>query len=186
MHGYLKRLVLAATFVGLVTAARAQQPFVTFISNNKMEAWWLRASFNPMHTQVRGIPVAKIKDGWCKATEFTRDLMPTKEMAEEGSDKLIDELKLSFLLEGTFDRSKTRQVATVGVYETCAGQKGTFLLVIDKDTSRVRFVDATPSKTQFAILAPDRKDVVVLYCLECDDSAKLRWNAKKKVFALVR
>jgi len=181
----MTRIALALVLTVLAHAACAQD-FITFVSDNKMEAWWLRASFNPAGTEVRGIPVAQIKKNWCKATEFTRELMPKKEMAEEGSDKLMDEVGLSFSTEGNFDRSGTKQVALVGVYQTCAGQKGSFLLVIDKDTNKVRFVDATPAKTQFAVLAPDRKDIVILYCMECDNGATLRWNAKKKAFAFVR
>ncbi len=182
----MKNVVLAIVLALFATAAHAQLPFVTILSDNKMGAWWLRVSFNPMHAEVRGIPVAQIHKDWCKATEFTRALMPSKEMAEEGSGKLMDEIGLSFSVEGNFDRSKTRQVALVGVYETCAGQKGTFLLVIDKGTTKVRFVDATPGKTQFAILAPDKKDVVILYCMECDNGATLRWSANRKTFAFVR
>ena len=181
----MTRFAFAIALIVLASSAYAQG-FVTFTSDNKMEAWWLRASFHPMHTEVRGIPVAQVRKDWCKATEFTHELMPKKEMAEEGSDKLIDELKLSFAVEGNFDRSKTKQVATVGVYETCAGQKGSFLLVINKDTNKVRFVGATPGKAQFAILAPDKRDIVILYCLECENGATLRWNAKKKAFAFVR
>ena len=114
--------------------------------------------------------------------EFTRDLMPNKEMTEESSAKLMDEMKLSFSVTSNFDRSKTRQVALVGVYQTCGGEKGSFLLVIDEGTKNIRFVEATPSKTQFAVLSPDKRDIVILYCMECDNGAILRWNAKKKVF----
>jgi hypothetical protein len=108
--------------------------------------------------------------------------MPKKEMEEDGSERIMDEAGLSFAVEGNFDRSKTKQLAVVGVYETCGGEKGTFLLVIDKDTSRIRFVDGSPSNAQFAVLATQKSDIVMLFCMECDNSATLRWNAKKKVF----
>ena len=54
----MKRMLFAALVVALATAAQAQ-PFAT-VKPGK-EAWWLRTSFNPMHTDVRGIPVAKIR-----------------------------------------------------------------------------------------------------------------------------
>ncbi|MEA2874211.1 MAG: hypothetical protein QOH67_4187 [Hyphomicrobiales bacterium] len=179
----MTRVALAIILTVFATAAQAQG-FYTLKQGK--EAWWLRASFNPMHTEVRGIPVRSIRPNWCKATEYTRALMPKKEMEEEGSGKLMDEVGLSFSVTGNFDRSKTRQVALVGVYESCAGQKGAFLLVIDEATQKVRFVDATPSKTQFAVLAPDKKDIVILYCMECDVGGTLRWNAKKKAFAWLK
>jgi len=141
-----------------------------------------------MHTEVRGIPVQKIRPDWCKATEFTRELMPKKEMEEEGSDKIMDEVGLAFAVEGRFVRNRrgARQVALVGVYQTCAGKKGRFLLVLDQGSNNIRFVDVTPTETQFAVLAPDKRAVVILYCLECDVGDTLRWNTNKKAFAWVK
>jgi hypothetical protein len=37
-------------------------------------AWWLRARFHPFETEVRGIPVQKIRKDWCKASEFRRNV----------------------------------------------------------------------------------------------------------------
>jgi len=179
----MTRILFAAFIVAFATAAQAQG-FAT-VKPGK-DPWWLRTSFNPMHTEVRGIPVGKIRPDWCKATEFTRALMPKKEMEEEGSDKIMDEVGLSFAVTGNFDRSKTTQVALVGVYQECSGKKGSFLLIIDDGTQKVRFVHATPTETQFAVLAPDKRDVVVLYCLECDVGDTLRWNTKKKAFGWAR
>jgi hypothetical protein len=179
----MKRILLAAILVALATATHAQQPFAT-VKPGK-EAWWLRTSFNPMHTEVRGIPVQKIRRSWCKATEFTRDLMPKKEMDEEKSAQLMDEVGLAFSFTGSFDRSKTKQVALVGVYQECAGKRGSFLLIIDEGTQKVRFVGTTPGETQFAILSVHKNDIVIGYCMECDSGDVLRWNAKKKAFRWV-
>ena len=176
----MKRILLAAVLAAFASIAQAQT-----VAPGK-EAWWLRTSFTPTHTEVRGIPVAQIQKGWCKATEFTHELMPKKEMEAEGSDRLMKEIGLTFAVTSNFDRSKTRQTALVGVYQTCAGQKGFFLLVIDEGTTRIRFVAATPSETQFSVLAPDKKDIVVLYCLECSQGDTLRWSAKKKAFGWVK
>jgi hypothetical protein len=181
----MKRLAFVVFFALLVTTAQAEQAFVTVKPEPKMEAWWLRAEFHPMDAQVRGIPVAQIRRNWCKATEYTRDLIP-KELLEESGSDTMKETGLSFSVTGNFDRSKTRQVALVGVYQTCGGLKGSFLLVIDEDTKKVRFVNASASKTQFAVLAADKNDIVILYCMECDVGGRLRWNAKQKKFAWAR
>jgi hypothetical protein len=179
----MKRSVLAVIFAALATLAYAEQAFVTVKPG--AEAWWLRASFNPLHTEVRGIPVAQIRRNWCKASEYTRELIPNALLLEGGSDTM-KEAGLAFSLEGNFDSSKVKQVALVGVYQTCAGQKGSFLLVIDEGTSKVRFLDTSPGKTQFAVLAADKNDIVLLHCMECDIGGTLRWSAKKKAFAWVR
>ena len=48
--GAMKRIVFAAIFAVLATAASAQS-LVTVPPGSKMEAWWLRAQFHPMHTE---------------------------------------------------------------------------------------------------------------------------------------
>ena len=183
--GAMKRIVLAAICAVLATGASAQR-FVTVPPGSKMEAWWLRAQFHPMHTEVRGIPVGKIRPDWCKATEYKRELFPKELLIENGTD-LMAYSHQSFALTGNFDRSKSRQVALVGVYQTCGGEKGSFLLIIDEDTRRVRFVDAIPGKTQYAALAlAPRNTIALVHCMECEDSGLLRWNATKKAFDWVK
>lgn len=176
-------IAVLAALVALAAAAHAQQPFATVAPGP--DAWWLRTSFNPMHTEVRGIPVQKVRRNWCKATEFTRALMPKKEMEEEKSGQLMDEVGLAFSFAGNFDRSKTKQVALVGVYQECGGRKGSFLLIIDESTQKVRFVDTTPGAYQFSILSVHANDIVHSPCMECDGGGVLRWNAKKKAFGWV-
>jgi hypothetical protein len=174
------RVVAILALVALATTAHAQQPFATVAPGP--EAWWLRTSFNPLHTEVRGIPVAKIHRNWCKATEFTRALMPQKEMAEQKSEQVMDEVGLAFSFTGNFDRSKAKQVALVGVYQECGGRKGTFLLIIDEGTQKVRFIDTTPEERQFAILSVHENDIGFSSCMECHGGATLRWNARQKAF----
>jgi hypothetical protein len=108
------------------------------------------------------------------------------ERGRDLTEKMMKQYGMSFSTVGNFDRSKTQQAALVGVYQTCAGQKGSFLLVLDEGSKKIRFVDASPSKTQFAILTGDKKDIVIMYCLECDVGGVLRWNAKKKAFGWVK
>lgn len=180
----MKRLVLAVAFAAFATTAPAQsQDFATVKPGN--EAWWLRTSFTPLHTEIRDIPIAQIRKGWCKATEYTFDLMPQKEMREGESEKAMKEAGLTFAVTGSFDRSNTRQLTLVGVYQTCAGQTGSFLLVMDEESKKVRFIDGRPSEHQFAAVSANKNDIVVTYCLECDSGAVLRWNAKKKAFGWV-
>jgi hypothetical protein len=181
----MKRIAFAVIFAALSTVASAQS-FVTVPPGSKLEAWTLRAQFHPQHTEVRGIPVARIRPDWCKATEYRRELFPKELLIENGTDVMAYSHQ-SFALTGQFDRSNTRQVALVGVYQTCAGGKGSFLLIIDEDTRKVRFVDAIPSKAQYAALSlAPRNTIALFHCMECHDSGLLRWDPRKKSFAWVK
>ena len=181
----MKRIVFAAIFAALATVASAQS-LVTVPPGSKMEAWWLRAQFHPMDQEVHGIPVGKIRRNWCKATEYKRELFPKSLLVENGTD-LMAYSHQSFSLTGSFDHSGAKQVALVGVYQTCGGEKGSFLLIIDEGTRKVRFVDAIPRKTQYAALAlAPRNTIALFHCMECEDSGLLRWNPKKKTFAWVQ
>ena len=180
----MKRIAVVVLLAVFATVAQAQS-FFTFINDNKMEAWWLRAAFNPTHAEVRGIPVAKIRKSWCKATEFTTENMKDL-LAMEQAGETMKEAGLSFAVAGHFDRSKVRQVALTGVYQACGGEKGSFLLIIDEGTNKVRFVDEMPGETQFAAVGAHKNDIVLTPCLECDSGTVLRWNAKKKAFGWAR
>lgn len=173
---------LAAVGLSLSAACGAEQ-FVTVRPQPSGDAWWLRADFNALNTSVRGIPVARIRPDWCKATEFTRDAFPPELLVENGQDVLA-ESKLSFSVEGAFDGSKIKQTALVGVYKTCRGQKGRFVLILDSDSRKVRFVDARPAKDRFSALATDGRSVTVVYCLECDITATVRWDRARARFIM--
>lgn len=177
----MKRIAVAILLAACATAAQAQG-FYTL--KKGQEAWWLRASFNPMHTEVRGIPVKSIRANWCKATEYTAELLRDL-LAQEQAGQTMKEANLTFAVEGNFDRSKAKQVALTGVYQECGGRKGAFLLIIDQGTNKVRFVDTTPGDAQFAAVGADKRDIHFTTCLECDGGGVLRWNAKKKAFAWV-
>ena len=117
----MKGIVLAIALAIIPVIASAQEkPFLTTAPTPDYYAWWLRTEYHPFGTDVRGIPVARIRPGWCKANEFRKDLFPAEEAKSfEGSG-------LSFALDGFFDGSTTRQTALVGVCETCKGEHGVF------------------------------------------------------------
>ena len=177
----MKRLALVVLFAACATAAQAQG----FYSLKKgEEAWWLRASFNPMHTEVRGIPVKSIRASWGRASEYTAELLRDL-LAQDQAGQTMRDANLAFAVEGNFDGSKTKQVALTGVYQECAGRKGAFLLIIDQGSSPVRFLDTTPGAAQFAAVGAAGRDIHFTTCLECDGGGVLRWNAKKKAFGWV-
>jgi len=178
----MKSIALALPLLVLTaTDGRTQQhDFVKIAPEPKSNAWWLRAEFHPFEAEVRGIPVGKIKASWCKATEFRKSLFPAEAVPD--LDRSGD---LSFSAEGTFDRSKIKQTAMVGAYETCSGERGSFLLVLAYAESRrptIRFVHEMPDQ-KFGMLAilPD-STIQVFHCLECDNTTKFRWDRSKQRF----
>jgi hypothetical protein len=177
----MTRIALALVGLAWTTAALAQN-FITVNPEPSGLAWWLRADFHALHREVRGVPVASIRRDWCKATEFSRELFPQELLIENGTD-LLAEAGLSFSIEGSFDRSGTKQIALVGVYETCRGQEGRFFLILDADTRKVRFLDAQAAKQRFsAIAAQGGSTIVIMYCLECDVSSTVRWDRARQRF----
>jgi len=162
------------------TTGRAQQTdFVKIALEPKSYAWWLRAEFYPFETEVRSIPVGKIKATWCKATEFRKSLFPA-----EARPYLDHSGGLSFSADGPFDRSKIRQTALLGAYETCSGDRGSFLLVVayPHGLPTVRFVHEMPDD-KFGMLAIlPGLTIQVFHCLECDHTTKFRWDSSKMDF----
>jgi hypothetical protein len=185
--GLIGRSLLAVCGLIALTSfqASAQQNFLTLKGDPKKEAWWLIADFNPFTADVRGIPANQIRAGWCKATEFRRDLLPRQLLVEGGADTM-QSAGLSFAIEGSFDGAPTKQIAVVGVYQECAGPKGRFVLILDQPADgrgRVRFVDAVPADRQFGALQKGKGGALVVWdCMECDGSSVLKWDRRKRAF----
>jgi len=179
--------VLLAILVQLAfaSAGHAQQDkFVKIAPEPKLEAWWLRAEFHPFGTEIRGIPIARINPTWCKATEFRNDLFPPEAMPYLTHRGGLGG-NLAFSVDGSFDGSKTRQTALIGVYESCAGKTGSFLLVLANPPGKpaaVRYVHDMPD-VQFGMLGVQADSTIqVFHCLECDNSTKFRWDKRQKRF----
>ena len=177
--------VVALCYCLVVTQARAEPAFVTIQGDLKSIAWWVLADFHPSTTEVRGIPAGEIRKSWCKATEFRKDLIPRELLFEGGADAMAA-ANMAFAIEGRFDGTATTQVALVGVFEECSGQKGRFVLILDqpaKGKPRIRFVNALRTDRQFGALQKgDDNSIVAWTCMECDNYAVLKWDRKKRKF----
>lgn len=169
-----------------IAPARGEGPFLTIQGDLKSIAWWVLADFHPFTTEVRGIPVSQIRKNWCKATEFRKDLIPRELLFEGGADGM-EASKLSFAIEGHFDGSSRKQIALVGVYQECAGQKGSFILILDQpiahEKAKIRFVSAVPTDRQFGALEQGKDNAIIAWsCMDCDGYSVLRWDPKKHKF----
>lgn len=157
---------------------RADRPtFLSVVPEPTNHAWWLRAEYNPFSKTVRGIPIKLISKQWCHANEFTTDLFPPEYMQGLSPD-------LSFSVESQFGQRK-KLTALVGAFETCAHDKGLFLLIIEQRRSIkvVRFLEQFSFQKSLAALRLTGRDTLELWwCSDCDNSQELEWDAKQKKF----
>jgi hypothetical protein len=175
----MSRILLPLLVLLLAASARAQGFF-----DQKPAMWWPAVRFNAEGTELRGIPVQRIRADWCKATEFTRELFADDLTDAQGRNGL-DEAGLAFALEGGFDGTGTPQIALVGIYETCRGRKGGFVLIIDRDTRKVRFLQAEDALKPFAALRREGDGAIrVAGCLRCGISSVVRWDQKRRRFVM--
>lgn len=181
----MRLLVLAAScLMATLVAGNAQtNDFVSIMPEPSHYAWWLRAQFRPFEMQVRGVPVKEVRATWCKATEFRKDLFPP----DLSSD--LEQNDASFSIEGSFDGSKARQTALIGVYEACNGQRGSFLLVLQQSQGKtpiIRFVQEMPGVQFGTLMALPDATIQVSHCMECDHATSFKWNKSKQRFVRIR
>jgi hypothetical protein len=177
----MKRIFLMSLFFIFTPAAGKAQSnnFVSIEPEPRNYAWWLRAEFQPFELQVRGIPVGKIRATWCKATEFRKDLFPSRPASD------LERSALSFSIDGNFDGSKIKQTALIGVYETCSGKRGSFLLLLAQPpgkTPTIRFVHEMPEVQFGMLLALPDSTIQVFHCMECDHITSFKWDKSKGRF----
>jgi hypothetical protein len=157
---------------------------VTVMPEPANYAWYLRADFYPRHTSVRGIPVRQINPDWCKASELRKEEIPSNvRMTDDGKDEM-EEIGLSFAVDGSFDGTGHGQVALTGIYQACNGEKGGFVMILDQGVvPKIRHLDWWPTSNPFSALKvlPDSA-IKVLYCMNCDDSAILEWKLAERRF----
>jgi len=184
----MRKLLLAlfsAIFLVAGTAIGVSQdkPFLTTSPTPDYYAWWLRTEYHPFGSDIRGIPVAKIRPGWCKVNELRRDMFPDDLAVYFGDNKS------PFAVDGFFDGSKTKHTALAGVYESCKGERGAFLLIVAWRAGKpplIRHLVELPGERQFAVVsASDDATITLQHCLECDHVSEYKWSRSKKRFVLL-
>ena len=181
----LLRATLSAIFVVACAAAGSAQdrPFLTMSPTPEGSAWWLRTEYHPFGADVRGIPAGRIHAGWCKVNELRRELFPADLASYFGDEQS------PFAVDGFFDGSKTRHTAFVGVYETCKGARGAFLLIAAWPKGKppvIRHLVDLPGEREFAVVySPDGSTITLQHCLECDNISQYRWDKSMRRFVLL-
>jgi hypothetical protein len=181
----LLRAILAAVFLvaGAVIGRAQDKPFLSTSPTPEYYAWWLRTEYHPFGADIRGIPAAKLHAGWCKVNELRRDMFPDDLALYFGEDKS------PFAVDGFFDGSKTRQTALVGVYQTCKGARGAFLLIVSWPADKppvIRHLVELAGEREFAVVSAAEDFTIRLqHCLECDHVSKYRWSKSSRRFVLL-
>ena len=179
------RTILSMLFLlaGPAVVIAQDKPLVTTSPTPEYSAWWLRTEYHPFGPDIRGIPAAKIRHGWCKVNELRRDVFPAEDAKYFGDDQS------PFAVDGFFDGSKTRHTALVGVYEACKGERGAFLLIVawpEGKPPMIRHLVELPGERQFAVVsASDDGTITLQHCLECDHTSEYKWNKSRKRFVLL-
>jgi hypothetical protein len=184
MRNLLLAMFSAIFLVGAPAIGVSQEkPFLTTSPTPDYYAWWLRTEYHPFGSDIRGIPAAKIRLGWCKVNELRRDMFPDDQALYFGDNKS------PFAADGFFDGSKIKHTALVGVYQTCKGARGAFLLIVawpEGKPPAIRHLVDLPGEREFAVVsATEESTITLLHCLECDHTSKYKWSKSKKRFVLL-
>lgn len=162
-------------------------PFVKVYSTGD-EAWYGGLEFSPFGNSIRGVPLSQMDSNWCAANEFEKSLFPPSTYkGQDGLDEILKDDR-SFTITDKFDGAH-RLTVLVGVYKSCNGQIGTFLLALNKKnlSNPVVFLYQF-EKPSFAYLehnnTHDTSTFVIWDCFACDTGAAYKWDSSSKTFAL--
>lgn len=146
--------------------------------------WWERARWQPQATVVRGVPIKRLHPDWCAAEALGRETIGEALLGPDAGDPLAG--GLSFSLEGSFDGSGRPQLAFVGAYRRCAGERGLFVTIVEPHPQRPRMrflVEVPNSPSAFAALGRDPDGtLVVWWCAACDHGVRIEFNRESKSF----
>jgi hypothetical protein len=160
------------------------QPLITAEDVSELPDWlkrfrhWNTIEFHPNGDSIRGIPVKKLASDICKANELSIADYPER-FRSEFSDKE------SLSISGRFSGGRRIQTALIGTYESCNGENGLFLLILEatKKSKRIRFFEKYENALVMSIQPAENNSLLVMWCVGgCDDGAFLRWDKSKGKF----
>lgn len=188
MHRPARLPVTCVLIVALVGCATRGGVEAIVNPEPRGHSWWLRTTFVPHGTQVRGIPVKRIDPAWCKADELTEQALPEALRSSNSAPSAHFEPGISgFSAEGVFGGRPLQVV--IGAYETCTGQASTFMLVLAADLPawsprKVVQVETLAQQPVMMYVSADpvRGVIYVPTCFQCDHIALWRWDAAHQRF----
>ena len=184
---WLARTVIAlcAALAPLVVTAQTSgaAPPLVVRPEPLRDAWWQRATLNPRSLAVHGMPIKRLEPAWCAADALTRELYGEELLGPTGGSPVDG---LAFELEASLDGSGKPQTAFVGAYRRCDGERGLFLVIIDRpgERPRMRFLVEVPdpgSAIAALSLEPDGS-LAVWWCGACDSGNRIAYNRATRSF----
>jgi hypothetical protein len=145
-------------------------------------AWWMRTVIAPVATRVRGIPAQRLDPAWCKAGALSEQAFPeTVRHGTQGLDAYLGQAGRGFSVEASFGGRPLEIV--LGVFQTCGGESGNFLLVLAADRPdsapdavvQVEQISSRPGLMHVAA-DPARGEIFVLSCFQCDEVGRWQWQ----------
>lgn len=184
------RLIASASALLLALSGCSARPGLQVAVNDTpaSHAWWLRSTFQAKGSNVRGIPVAQLDPGWCNADAFSLEAFPRElRRNHDGLDAMLSANAGAFSLRGNFAQRSLDIV--LGVYRSCAGGEGDFLLVLDAakpagDQQRIVQLEVLSAEPAFLyLMRASRPDAIrIVSCFECDHVGEWRWDSTRARF----
>ena len=186
-----------------------QDPFV-FVSATERHgsrpgpatmAWYLLPmSIRPTGTSVAGVPLSAINawreehlrgrpaidvEPWCFANALSERSFasPDRTVQANIDQSFRDNPDHRFRLRGRFTGTD-ELLAIVGHREDCAGETGSFIMLVDDASAppRVAYVDELPYESGLHFMRLVDGDITVSTCFECGDVTGFFYDARRRRF----
>lgn len=182
---------MSALLCALIGCSARQGLEISVVPTPAWHAWWLRSTFNATGREVRGIPVARLGPGWCNANVFSLDAFPPEvRSGDRGLDAMLAADAGAFSMRGTYGERPLEIM--LGVYRTCAGAAGDFLLVLDatrsaREPQRIVQLEVLSTRPAFLYLMPTStpEAIRIVSCFQCDHMGEWRWDPARARFSAV-
>ncbi len=148
-------------------------------------AWSAKIEFIPVHKAIRGIPISKIDPSWEFASELMKKGIP-KEAFEEDQGDALGSSSSGFTKSGDFNKDGVADLALIGAFKRKTGEIGNFILILTKGRNgkwQKLFLDSWGDRAGFAVIDSEGPGLEIWFCMDCDHSRRLNWDASKKTFS---
>jgi hypothetical protein len=139
-----------------------------------VEAWWLTVTFTPSETGYESLPVSEINPNWLKLTILNYDSLPPDAQPDLG---WMHRDGFHFQIDNYFKRRNLEDRELCGVFEDQLGQKGRFLLVLErikKGSWKVAFLHQEIGEPGFSVLVRKPSGLFWGTCMLCEEFGHLR------------
>ena len=148
-------------------------PFQALRASPTGNAWWVDASFPATGTSYEGIDISQLDPAWSKFSILTWNALPPE--AKEDLPMMRKE-GFKFQLDQVSGPKGVRNRALCGVFERKNGERGNFLLILERMGQgpwKVAFLHQGTITQNFSVLVRRRQGVFWAVCMLCDEYYKI-------------